>query len=311
MKVLASWDWETRPTAVLALDSDSHPLLICSLARELARLGRLTDLGTLQYAPERRPVTAANSAYRVAALHGSWLPPDPAAIVGAAGGPVLLVDDVTDTGWTLTMAARVVRAAGRRRCCRSRWPAPANQSSGFTPPSWAVTASAVATSARARSADLVVRQRLSDLHRRHHGLALVVVVDRRGDHADVVAGLRAARVLAAQIDPLADVGHQFAKQRPQFVGQVARHPCHQRVQPSPAGGQAFDEIAVGAALRDHAVEPLGVGAQRDRRLLGQPVAHRLVVPQHEHQPDRRGERVTLADLDAGAARPRAPPVPAA
>ena len=26
--------------------------------------------------------------------------------------PVLLVDDLTDTGWTLTMAARVVRQAG-------------------------------------------------------------------------------------------------------------------------------------------------------------------------------------------------------
>jgi ATP-dependent DNA helicase RecQ len=27
-------------------------------------------------------------------------------------GPVLLIDDVTDTGWTLTMAARVLRGAG-------------------------------------------------------------------------------------------------------------------------------------------------------------------------------------------------------
>ncbi len=78
----------------MALDSDSHPLLISSLASSLARLGRLTDLGTLQYAPERRPVTAANSAYRVAALHGSWLAPDPAAVT-AAGGPVLLVDDLS------------------------------------------------------------------------------------------------------------------------------------------------------------------------------------------------------------------------
>ena len=111
VKVLASWDWDTRPKAVLALDSDRHPLLISSLAGELARLGRLTDLGILRYAPERRPVTAANSAYRVAALDGGWLPPDPEAIV-AAGGPVLLVDDLSDTGWTLTMAARVVRAAG-------------------------------------------------------------------------------------------------------------------------------------------------------------------------------------------------------
>jgi ATP-dependent DNA helicase RecQ len=111
VKVLASWDWDTRPKAVLALDSDRRPLLISSLARELARLGRLTDLGILQYAPGRTPVNAANSAYRVAALNGSWLPPDPDA-VAASDGPVLLVDDLSDTGWTLTMAARVVRAAG-------------------------------------------------------------------------------------------------------------------------------------------------------------------------------------------------------
>ena len=32
--------------------------------------------------------------------------------IASAGGPVLLVDDLSDTGWTLTMAARVVRAAG-------------------------------------------------------------------------------------------------------------------------------------------------------------------------------------------------------
>ncbi len=65
----------------------------------------------LRYAAGRRPVSAANSAYRVAALDGSWSAPDPSAIA-AAGGPVLLVDDVTDTGWTLTMAARVVKEAG-------------------------------------------------------------------------------------------------------------------------------------------------------------------------------------------------------
>jgi ATP-dependent DNA helicase RecQ len=97
--------------AVMALDSERHPMLISSLTRELARLGRLIDLGTLRYAPERRPVTAANSAYRVAALHGAWLAPDPDQI-RSAGGPVLLVDDVSDTGWTFTMATRVVRAAG-------------------------------------------------------------------------------------------------------------------------------------------------------------------------------------------------------
>lgn len=111
VKVLASWDWQTRPTAVMAVDSDRHPALITSLARKLAELGRLTDLGVLRYAPERRPVTAANSAYRVAALERSFSAPDPA-VIQKAGGPVLLVDDMADSGWTLTMAARVVRAAG-------------------------------------------------------------------------------------------------------------------------------------------------------------------------------------------------------
>ncbi|MGB7509186.1 MAG: recombinase RecQ, partial [Mycobacterium sp.] len=106
--VLAAWDWKTRPTAVMAMASERHPLLIDSLARRLAELGRLEHLGTLGYAVERRPVTAANSAYRVAALAGSWDPPE----LPELTGPVLLVDDMTDTGWTLTMAARIVRQAG-------------------------------------------------------------------------------------------------------------------------------------------------------------------------------------------------------
>lgn len=108
VKVLASWEWQTRPTAVMALDSARHPMLISSLARRLAELGRLTDLGVLRYAPDRRSATAANSAYRVAALHGAWVRP----VLPQVTGPVLLVDDLSDTGWTMTMAARELRAAG-------------------------------------------------------------------------------------------------------------------------------------------------------------------------------------------------------
>jgi ATP-dependent DNA helicase RecQ len=109
--VLAAWPWETRPTAVMGLDSLTHPLLIGSVVDGLSQLGRLTNLGTLRYAAGRRPVTAANSAYRVAALDNSWSAPDPS-VLAEVGGPVLLVDDVTDTGWTMTMAARVLRRAG-------------------------------------------------------------------------------------------------------------------------------------------------------------------------------------------------------
>lgn len=105
--VLKAWDWQHRPTAVLALDSHRHPLLIGSMAARLAEVGRLKDLGVLQYSPQHRPVVAANSAYRVAALRDAWEPP-----AGVAGETVLLVDDMTDTGWTMTMAALTVRAAG-------------------------------------------------------------------------------------------------------------------------------------------------------------------------------------------------------
>ncbi|MDX1871106.1 DEAD/DEAH box helicase [Mycolicibacterium sp. 120266] len=107
VEVLKAWNWTTRPTAVLAMDSATRPLLIRSLAARLAQLGRLTDLGVLDYRAGHRPITAANSAYRVAGLRDAW---DPPAQIDT--GPVLLVDDVTDTGWTLTMAARVVRRAG-------------------------------------------------------------------------------------------------------------------------------------------------------------------------------------------------------
>ncbi|MDT5005423.1 MAG: ATP-dependent helicase RecQ [Mycobacterium sp.] len=106
--VLAAWEWETRPAAVMALDSERHPQFVASLARRLAELGRLQHLGTLRYHPRRRPATAANSAYRVAALDGSWEAP----ALPPVDGPLLLVDDFTDTGWTLTMSARVLRQAG-------------------------------------------------------------------------------------------------------------------------------------------------------------------------------------------------------
>ena len=108
VKVLAAWDWQQRPTAVMALESASRPQLISSLADRLATVGRLRNLGILTRNPERPPVSAANSAYRVAGLTGAWLAPD----LGGADGPILLLDDLADTGWTLTMAARELRAAG-------------------------------------------------------------------------------------------------------------------------------------------------------------------------------------------------------
>ncbi|AWK72084.1 recombinase RecQ [Rhodococcus oxybenzonivorans] len=106
--VLASWDWTQRPTAVMAVESTTHPLLAASLAERLAQIGRLEHLGVLRQRPGHPPVSAANSAYRVAGLADAWETPQ----LPGSTGPVLLVDTLTDTGWTLTMAARTLRAAG-------------------------------------------------------------------------------------------------------------------------------------------------------------------------------------------------------
>ncbi|GAB4584069.1 RecQ family ATP-dependent DNA helicase [Nocardia sp. IFM 10818] len=106
--VLREWDWAQRPTAVIALDNHRHRQLTTSLAARLAQIGRLRDLGVLHLRPDIPPISAANSAHRVAALHNAWEVPN----LTAVDGPILLVDALTDTGWTLTMAARSLRAAG-------------------------------------------------------------------------------------------------------------------------------------------------------------------------------------------------------
>ncbi|WP_330232425.1 DEAD/DEAH box helicase [Nocardia sp. NBC_00508] len=106
--VLREWDWATRPASVLALESARHPVLTASLAARLAEIGRLRDLGTLHTRPDRPPVSAANSAHRVAGLFDSWELPD----LTAVPGPILLVNATTDTGWTFTVAAHALRAAG-------------------------------------------------------------------------------------------------------------------------------------------------------------------------------------------------------
>ncbi|HHU09898.1 MAG TPA: recombinase RecQ, partial [Intrasporangiaceae bacterium] len=112
--VLAQWEWEERPVAVVAMSSRRRPQLVGSFAAGIAELGRLRDLGSLDYAHGGPTGEAGgNSAFRLA---GVW----DRIVVGAgvqeqlAGipGPVLLVDDVVDSRWSLTVAARALRLAG-------------------------------------------------------------------------------------------------------------------------------------------------------------------------------------------------------
>ncbi|WP_393915938.1 RecQ family ATP-dependent DNA helicase [Halostreptopolyspora alba] len=110
--VLAAWPWSERPTGVVAMPSRTRPRMITDLASRIARVGRLAPVGTLDYlTPEGPGERRHNSAQRLASVWHALTVPD-AVADALVGGPVLLVDDHTDTGWTLTVAARLLREAG-------------------------------------------------------------------------------------------------------------------------------------------------------------------------------------------------------
>lgn len=104
-----------RPVGVVTVASRRRPQLVQSLGSRIAEVGRMPLLGTVAYAPEAEGVriSQTNSAQRVRALHEALVvEPELAAALSSAGGPVLLVDDLSDTGWTLAVAARLLRRAG-------------------------------------------------------------------------------------------------------------------------------------------------------------------------------------------------------
>jgi ATP-dependent DNA helicase RecQ len=107
VRVLAGWEWAERPVGVVGIGSRTRPGQLAHLARRIAEIGRLPLLGTLDPVGER-PGAHENSAQRLAAVWAG-LGPAPALQVS---GPVLLVDDVVDSGWTMTVAARALRRAG-------------------------------------------------------------------------------------------------------------------------------------------------------------------------------------------------------
>jgi ATP-dependent DNA helicase RecQ len=107
VRVLAGWGWAQRPVGVVGIGSRSRPHQLEHLARRIAEIGRLPLLGSLVPAGPR-PEAHANSPQRLAAVWSAFEPP----AFPVPDGPVLLVDDVIDSGWTATVAARTLRRAG-------------------------------------------------------------------------------------------------------------------------------------------------------------------------------------------------------
>ncbi|MCW2870505.1 RecQ family ATP-dependent DNA helicase [Actinacidiphila oryziradicis] len=127
VRVLADWakgpgGWASgtpeapaRPVGVVTIASRTRPRLIDSLGSGIAEVGRMPLLGQLVYADGDGPgrIPRSNSAQRLRALHEAFtVSPELAAALAAAPGSVLLVDDFSETGWTLAVAARLLRRSG-------------------------------------------------------------------------------------------------------------------------------------------------------------------------------------------------------
>jgi ATP-dependent DNA helicase RecQ len=118
IEVLKAWAhgddaWSQRPAAVVAVGSRRHPRLVHSLAEHIAKVGRLPLLGALESAASPEGAARGNSAQRVRALHDVFLvPPQVSDGLSPLSGPILLVDDLVDSGWTMALAGRALRRAG-------------------------------------------------------------------------------------------------------------------------------------------------------------------------------------------------------
>ncbi|GAB3435961.1 RecQ family ATP-dependent DNA helicase [Actinophytocola sediminis] len=111
VQVLASWEWAARPVAVVTMGSVSRPKLVSSIGERISTIGRLPLLGEVSVAPA--DTRQANSARRLAQVWRSLhVGPELGARLAEVDGPVLLVDDRVDTGWTMTVAAKLLRDAG-------------------------------------------------------------------------------------------------------------------------------------------------------------------------------------------------------
>ncbi len=105
-------DWRPQVDAIVVAESVTHPVLVADLADGLSRYLKVPVAGRWAVVdPDVPPAAGAmNSAQRVAAVRRRCrLEADPGALEGRR---VLLVDDLTATGWTLTLAAQALAEAG-------------------------------------------------------------------------------------------------------------------------------------------------------------------------------------------------------
>jgi ATP-dependent DNA helicase RecQ len=110
-RLVREWSPQPAPTWVTSIPSRRHPELVPDFARRLATALNLPFHLALEKTDDRpEQKTMANSSQQARNIDGSL-----AVNVGTLpAGPVLLVDDMVDSRWTLTVAAWLLTANGGR-----------------------------------------------------------------------------------------------------------------------------------------------------------------------------------------------------
>ena len=110
VEVLGRWrsSWGNRPVAIVPILSIGHGRLVRSMAEHLAEVGKLPILDALVIDGQIPGSDVASSKQVEARLDAMHLTPG----VEIPRGPLLVVDALYRTGWTMTVAGALLRAAG-------------------------------------------------------------------------------------------------------------------------------------------------------------------------------------------------------
>lgn len=108
--IRARWPMNPRPTWVTCIPSLRHPELVPDFAQRLAKILGLRFLPVLvKTRPTDEQKGMENRYHQCHNLDGAFAVQAERAEIG---DPVLLVDDVFDSGWTMTLATALLRQAG-------------------------------------------------------------------------------------------------------------------------------------------------------------------------------------------------------
>jgi ATP-dependent DNA helicase RecQ len=106
--IQSRWQPNPKPTWLCCVPSLGHPMLVPEFARRLANTLGIPFVNCVTKVEENEPQKWQNNRFHQCRnLDGAF-----AVNASIPAGPVLLVDDMIDSGWTMTVIAALLKQAG-------------------------------------------------------------------------------------------------------------------------------------------------------------------------------------------------------